>query len=106
MLSELTWEEELDSRLDRSGRHGSSSGDSDETGGFRAKSVEGVVHEGVHDVHGSSGDSDIWVDLLEDLVDVEGVGLISSPSPGFGRVSFCLVLWGHFWSVWGIDFWF
>ena len=84
MLSELTWEEELDSRLDRSGRHGSSSGDSDETGGFGAKSVEGVVHEGVHDVHGSSGDSNIWVDLLEDLVDVEGVGLISSSSSGWG----------------------
>ena len=92
MLSELTWEKELDGRLDRSGGHGSSSGDSNETSGFVAESVEGVVHEGVHDVHGSSGDSNIWVDLLEDLVDVQGVGLISSSSSfGWG--------WGGF-SSW------
>ena len=72
VLSELTWEEELDGRLDRSSRHGSSSGNSDESGGFGAESVEGIVHERVHDIHGSSGDSNIWVDLFEDFVDVDG----------------------------------
>ena len=88
MLSELTWEEELDGRLDGSGGHSSSSGDSNETSGFGAKSVKGVVHERVHDVHGSSGDSNLWVDLLEDLVDVERVGLISSSSSwGWGGFS-------------------
>ena len=94
MFGELTGEEELDGRLDRSGRHGSSTGDSNETGGFVAKSVEGVVHEGVHDVHGSSGDSNIGVDLLEDLVDVERVGLISSSSSSSGSGS-CFSS-GHF----------
>jgi hypothetical protein len=50
------------------------------------------VDEGVHDVHGLLGDSDVGVHLLEDLVDVDGEGLnssssglaVSSGSGGFG----------------------
>jgi len=38
------------------------------------------VDERVHDVHGLLGDSDVGVDLLEDLVDVDGEGLNSSSS--------------------------
>ena len=38
------------------------------------------MDEGVHDVHGLLGDSDVGVDLLEDLVDVDGEGLNSSSS--------------------------
>lgn len=36
------------------------------------------MDEGVHDVHGLLADADVGVDLLEDLVDVDGEGLYSS----------------------------
>ena len=49
---ELSWEDELDGRLDLSGGEGSPLVESDELGSFGGDSVEGVVDEGVHDVHG------------------------------------------------------
>ena len=52
------------------------------------------MDEGVHDVHGLLGDADVGVDLLEDLVDVDGEGLNSSSS-GF-LVSFGDCLLSHF----------
>ena len=73
-------EDELDGRLDLSGWECSSLVKSDELGSFSGDSVEGVVDEGVHDVHGLLWDSDVGVDLLEDLVDVDGEGLNSSSS--------------------------
>lgn len=36
-----------------------------------------TVDKGVQDRHGSVGDTGIWVNLLEDLVDVGAVGLLS-----------------------------
>ena len=92
-------EDELDGRLDFSGGQGSPLVEPDELGAFSGDSVEGVVDEGVHDVHGLLGDTDVGVHLLEDLVDVDGEGLNSSSS-GF-LVSFgsgCLFL-SHFKSI-------
>jgi len=45
-------EDKLDRRLNLSGRKSSSLVESDELGSFGGNSVEGVVDEGVHDVHG------------------------------------------------------
>ena len=45
-------------------------------GGFIGDPLENVVDKRVHDAHGLAGDSSIWVDLLEDLVDVDGIGLL------------------------------
>ena len=73
-------EDELDGRLDFSGWESSSLVESDELGSFSGDSVECVVDERVHDVHGFLWDSDVGVDLLEDLVDVDGEGLNSSSS--------------------------
>ena len=80
MSGELSGEDELDSGLDFPGREGSSLVESDELGSLGGDSVEGIVDEGVHDVHGLLGDTDVGVDLLEDLVDVDGEGLNSSSS--------------------------
>ena len=80
MSGQLSGEDELDSGLDLTGRKSSSLVESDELGSFGGDSVEGVVDEGVHDVHGLLGDSDVGVDLLEDLVDVDGEGFNSSSS--------------------------
>ena len=81
MSGEFSGEDELDSRLDFSGGESSSLVESDELGAFGGDSVEGVVDEGVHDVHGLFGDTDVGVDLLEDFVDVDGEGF-DSPSSG------------------------
>jgi len=44
--------------------------------GFVGDPLEDVVDKRVHDAHGLAGDSGVWVDLLEDLVDVDGIGLL------------------------------
>ena len=86
-------EDELDGRLDFSGGQGSPLVEPDELGAFSGDSVEGVVDEGVHDVHGLLGDTDVGVHLLEHLVDVDGESLNSSSSGflvSFGPGSFLL----------------
>jgi hypothetical protein len=55
------------------------------------------MNERVHDVHGFLGDSDVWVDLFKDFVDVDGEGFNSSSS-GFsvGRFSGGSWFFSHF----------
>ncbi len=77
---ELSGEDELDSRLDFAGGESSPLVEADELGALSGDSVEGVVNEGVHDVHGLLADADVGVHLLQDLVDVDGEGLNSSSS--------------------------
>jgi len=79
---ELSGEDELDGRLDFPRGEGSPLVEPDELGALSGDPVEGVVDEGVHDVHGLLGDADVGVDLLQHLVDVDREGLDSSP-PGF-----------------------
>ena len=50
---------------------------SNESGALVGDLLEDVVDEGVHDGHGSLGDAGLWVNLLEDSVDVDGEGLDS-----------------------------
>lgn len=80
MSGEFSGEDELDSRLDFSGRQGSSLVEPDELGALSGNSVESIMNEGVHDVHGFLGDTDFGVHLLEHFVDVDGKGLDSSSS--------------------------
>ena len=75
MLGELTWKEESDSGLDLSGGEGLLLVVSDELGGLEGDLFVDVVDEGVHDGHGSLGDTSVWVNLLEDSVDIDGEGL-------------------------------
>ncbi len=44
-----------------------------QTGGFRSNTLENVVDERVHDAHGFTRDSSVWVDLLQNLEDVDGI---------------------------------
>ena len=60
MLGELTWKEESDSGLDLSGGESVLLVVSDELGGFSGNLLEDVVDEGVHDAHGSLGDTGLW----------------------------------------------
>ena len=77
MLGELSWEDESDGGLDLSGGESVLLVVSDELGGLRGDLLEDIVDEGVHDGHGSLGDTGLWVNLLEDSVDVDGEGLDS-----------------------------
>ena len=101
MFGELTRKEEFDGRLDLPGGQSTSPVVSDQLGGFSGEPVKGIINKGVHNVHGLLRDSDLWVDLFEDLVDVErerfnsSLGSadwsLSSTSNGFGGFS-----GGHF----------
>ncbi len=84
---EFSGEDELDSWLDLTGRECSSFVESNELWTFSGDSVESVVDERVHDVHGLFGDSDVGVDLLKDFVDIDREGLNSSSS-GFSVGTF------------------
>ena len=66
-------EQESDRRLDFARRHGLVL---HEPRRFRCDLLEEIVDERVHDAHGLGGDTSVGVDLLEDLVDVDGVGLL------------------------------
>ena len=92
MLGELTWKEESDSGLDLSGGEGLLLVVSDELGGLEGDLTVDVVDEGVHDGHGSLGDTGLWVDLLQDSVDVDGEG-------------FCSLLGSLDWSSGGVLGW-
>ena len=76
MLSQLSGQEEPDSSLDLPG------GDSrplvvvSETGSLGSDPLEDVIHKAVHDAHCLGGDTGVRVDLLQNLVDVDGVRLL------------------------------
>ena len=58
-----------------------------QAGRLRGDALEDVVDERVHDAHGLAGDAGVGVDLLQDLVDVDGVALLAGLPPllGFTR---------------------
>lgn len=114
MLSQLTWQDQSDGGLDLSGGDGRLLVVSSQLGGLGGNSLENVVDERVHDRHGLLGNTGVRVSLLQDLVNVRGVGLLSglrlllgvtgrggllgswlllSWSLGGG---FLLCFWGHF----------
>ena len=76
MLGQFTRQEEADSSLDLPGGDGGPLVVVSKAGSFGGDALENVVHEGVHDRHSLGGDTSVGVDLLEDLVDVDGVGLL------------------------------
>ncbi len=77
MLGQFSGEEKPDSRLDLPGSDGGPLVVVGQTGGLGGDSFEDVVDERVHDAHGLGGDSSVRVDLLQHLVDVDGVRFLS-----------------------------
>ena len=75
VLGELSGEHEADGGLDLPGGEGRLLVVLGELAGLSGDALEDVVDEGVHDGHALLGDAGVGVDLLEDLVDVRGVGL-------------------------------
>ena len=75
MLGQFARQDQSNGRLDFSGRHGRLLVVSGQLGGFSRDLFEDVVDEGVHDAHRLGGDAGVRVHLLQDLVDVDLVGL-------------------------------
>ena len=77
VLSQLSGEEESDSRLDLPGGDGGPLVVVGKAGGLSGDSFEDVIDERVHDAHGLGRDASVRVDLLQHLVDVDGIGFLS-----------------------------
>ena len=76
VLGQLSGQEEPDSGLDLPGGDGGPLVVVGELAGLSGDALEQVVDERVHDAHGLGGDTGVGVHLLEDLVDVDGIGLL------------------------------
>ena len=76
VLGELTGQEEPYSGLDLAGGDGGPLVVVSQTGSLSGNSLKEIIDKRVHDAHGLGGDTSVGVDLLEDLVDVDGVGLL------------------------------
>ena len=76
VLGQLSWQEEPDSSLDLPGGDGGPLVVVGELAGLSGDPLEQVVDERVHDAHGLGGDTGVGVHLLQDLVDVDGIGLL------------------------------
>ena len=77
VLGELTREEESDSSLDLARGDGGPLVVVSESAGLSSDPLEQIVDERVHDAHGLGGDASVRVDLLQHLVDVDGIGFLS-----------------------------
>jgi len=76
VLGQLTGEEEPHSSLDLPGGDGGPLVVVGQAGGLSSNPLKDVVDKGVHDAHGLGGDASVGVHLLQDLVDVDGIGLL------------------------------
>ena len=76
MFGQLSGQEEPDSSLDLPRGDGGALVVVSELASLSSNTLEQVVDERVHDAHGLGGDTGIGVHLLEDLVDVDGIGLL------------------------------
>ena len=76
MFGQFTGEEEPDGSLDLPGGDGGPLVVVGQAGSFSSDTLKDIVDEGVHDAHGLGGDTGVRVDLFQDLVDVDGVGLL------------------------------
>jgi hypothetical protein len=73
VFGQLTRKHQTNRSLDLSGGKGGLLVVTSKTRGLRGDSLENIVDEGVHDGHSSLGDSSVWMNLFENLVDVAGV---------------------------------
>lgn len=108
VLGQFSGQEQTNSCLDLATRDRRTTVVVSETGSLGSDTFEDIVDKAVHDAHGLGADASVGVHLLQDFVDVDGVGLSSSPllflvaSPGglglrrrFLRTFTRCCLWWH-----------
>ena len=81
VLGQLSRQQEPDGGLDLPGGDGGPLVVVGELAGLSGDPLEQVVDERVHDAHGLGGDTGVGVHLLQDLVDVDGIGLLPLALP-------------------------
>ena len=81
VFGEFTRQEKTNSSLDLSRRDRRLLVVVSQTGSFSGDSLEDVVHEGVHDAHGFAGNTSVGMNLLHNLVDVDGVTFFTFRPP-------------------------
>ena len=101
MLGELTRKDETHRGLNLAGAHGGLLVVLAKLSGLAGDTSEGVRDEGVEDGHRPLGDAGVRVDLLEDAVDVDVVGLaVSAASLAGGPPSFATSFTWHLACSW------
>ena len=76
MFGQFTGQQKPDGSLDLPGGDGGSLVVVSKTGSFSSNTFKDIIDEGVHDAHGLGGNTGVRMDLLQHLVDVDGVGLL------------------------------
>ena len=76
VFGQFSGEEEPDGGLDLPGCDGGPLVVVGQFGSLGSDTLEEIVDERVHDAHGLGGDTGVGVNLLEDLVDVDGIRLL------------------------------
>ena len=76
MFGQFSGEEETDSGLDFPGGDGGPLVVVGKTGSLSSDALKDVIDKRVHDAHGLGGDTGVGVDLLQHLVDVDGIRLL------------------------------
>ena len=77
MFSQFSGEEEPDSGLDFPGGDGGPLVVVSQTGSLSSDSLKEIIDKGVHDAHGLGGDTSVRVDLFQDFIDVDSIGLLT-----------------------------
>ena len=73
MFGQFSWKQKANSGLDLPGGNGGPLVVVGKTAGLSGDALKEIIDERVHDAHGLGGDTSIGVDLLENLVDVDGI---------------------------------
>ena len=81
VLGQFTGQQKPDGSLDLPGGDGGPLVVMGQTGSLSSDTFEDIVDEGVHDAHGLGGDTSVGVNLLQHLVDVDGVGFFPFLGP-------------------------
>lgn len=75
VLGQLAWQQETDGSLDLSAGDGGALVVVSQAAGLTGDALKDVVDEAVHDGHGLAADTSVRMDLLQHLVDVDGIRL-------------------------------
>ena len=79
VLGQLTGEKQTNSGLDLAAGDGGALVVVGKTAGLGSDSLEDVVDKAVHDGHSLAADSGVGMDLLQHLVDVDGIAFLPFP---------------------------
>ena len=81
MLGQLPRQQQAYSRLDFPGRDSGALVIMSQARRLACDALENVTDKRIHDAHGLGGDADVGVYLLQQLIDVHGVGFFAPAAP-------------------------